>query len=349
MMRKQIAHALAVGAVSFVVAASAAVADDELSQRASWTTPAVADVKAQIDNWLADREIDEVTRLKVETLWPADAADADGIELLDQVAATISLVDPQTRPLVDLCRGERIAPSAPAFDFLKDDQQGEFVRHNLRLYYGRWLAQHDLFDEALEQLDGLTPANVVEPSTLLFYQSVANHQLLKKDECLTAVSTLLENENALPRRYATVAKLIEADLRPLKTDSLDEIARLMDDIERRQRLYRSGTVVRKQEDDVLAKLDKIIEELEKQQQSGGGGGSSGNNLQPSSPASDSNPLGGTGKGDVNRKKMGDGEDWGDLPPKERAAAMAELAKDLPAHYREVIEEYFRKLARDEPK
>jgi hypothetical protein len=36
-----------------------------------------------------------------------------------------------------------------------------------------------------------------------------------------------------------------------------------------------------------------------------------------------------------------------LPPKEREEAMQEIGRDFPAHYREVIEEYFRELAREQ--
>ena len=39
------------------------------------------------------------------------------------------------------------------------------------------------------------------------------------------------------------------------------------------------------------------------------------------------------------------EVWGKLPEKERAKAMMELTKDLPPRYREVIEEYFKTLAK----
>jgi hypothetical protein len=35
-----------------------------------------------------------------------------------------------------------------------------------------------------------------------------------------------------------------------------------------------------------------------------------------------------------------------LPPKERQEALQQISKELPAHYREAIEEYFRKLARE---
>jgi hypothetical protein len=39
--------------------------------------------------------------------------------------------------------------------------------------------------------------------------------------------------------------------------------------------------------------------------------------------------------------------WGKLPEKQRAEAMQELTRDMPPKYREVIENYFRKLAASE--
>ena len=61
---------------------------------------------------------------------------------------------------------------------------------------------------------------------------------------------------------------------------------------------------------------------------------------------DSTPLGGSGPGNVDPKSIGNASGWGNLPPKEREKALQQISKGLPAHYREVIEEYFRKLARD---
>ena len=61
---------------------------------------------------------------------------------------------------------------------------------------------------------------------------------------------------------------------------------------------------------------------------------------------DSQAAGGKGPGEVDPKKLGGRAGWGNLPPKQREEALQKISKDLPAHYREVIEEYFRKLARD---
>lgn len=40
--------------------------------------------------------------------------------------------------------------------------------------------------------------------------------------------------------------------------------------------------------------------------------------------------------------------WGTMPEKERAKAIMEITKDLPARYRVVIEDYFKALS-DAPK
>ena len=58
------------------------------------------------------------------------------------------------------------------------------------------------------------------------------------------------------------------------------------------------------------------------------------------------PLGGKGPGNVDPKDIGSKSGWGNLPPKQRQEALQQISKDLPAHYREVIEEYFRRLARE---
>ncbi len=68
------------------------------------------------------------------------------------------------------------------------------------------------------------------------------------------------------------------------------------------------------------------------------------NIRSSSPAPDSRILGGKGPGQVDKKPLGAGSGWGDLPPKQRQEALQQIGKDYPAHYRDLIEQYFRKLA-----
>lgn len=324
---------------------SAGFAADELERPATWSIPSTADVKAKLDDYLAAKSLDELTRLKIEALWPDEATPLPGPELLDRVAASLAVVEPKAAEIVAAVQQPTIALPPPKFDILDDASQPDFVRDNLRLMVGRWLAQHELVDESLEVLKDAKAEHVADPATLLFYQAVGYHRLLKKDECVAAATRLLEHEDALPRRYVTLARLMEADIKPLKTDTLDEIARMMEDVRRRLALARAGKIVRDEEDEIVAKLEKMIEEKEKQQQQQQQAGNSGGS-NPANPMQDSQAAQLRGKGEVDPKNIGKEDEWGNLPPKERQEVMQQIGRELPAHFRETIEEYFKRLAQD---
>jgi hypothetical protein len=171
--------------------------------------------------------------------------------------------------------------------------------------------------------------------------------MLKKDPGLAALSKLLENERDLPKRYLSLAKLLQADLEQLQDDSLDHIARRMDDVERRLDLGRAGPRTREVEDGVIKSLDKLIKELEDQAADDAGAASAQGTIRSSSPAPDSHILAGQGPGKVTPKDIGNKSGWGNLPPKQRQEALQQIGKDFPAHYRDMVEQYFRKLASED--
>jgi hypothetical protein len=340
---------LAISLVLAVLIAGSLLAADELERRATWSIPTTADVKARLDDYLVGKTLDEAAKLKIDALWPDEAQPIDGSELLDRLTASLAVVEPKAAEVVAACRQGGSLLIAPKFAGLTDDSLLPLVRDNLRLLVGRWLAQHDLVDESLDVLKDVSTDHVADPATLLFYQAVGQHRLLKKDECLAAASKLLEREAELPQRYQALARLMEADIKPLKADSLDEIARMMDDIRRRLALARAGKVVRDEEDEVIAKLEKMIDELEKQrqmrqrqrQQAG-----NRNARQPNQPMQDSQRAELKGPGEVDPKNVGKRDGWGNLPPKERQEVLQQIGRELPAHFRETIEEYFKRLAQD---
>jgi hypothetical protein len=331
-----------------VATAGAALAADALQKPPSWSIPSTAEVKARLDDYLAGRNLDPTTRLKIEALWPDESQNLDGGELLDRLTASLAVVEPRAAEVVAAVQRGAAVLVAPQFAGLSDPDLPPLVRDNLRLLVGRWLAQHELIDEALEVLSGVLPDHVADPATLLFYQAMGQHRLLKKEECLATVQRLLEQEEHLPRRYATLAKLMAADIQPLKPDTLDEVSRLMADIRRRLALARAGKRVRDQEDAVIAKLEKMIDELEKQRQMRRQqqARQSGSGRQPNQPMQDSMPAQLHGPGEVDPKQIGKKDGWGNLPPKQRQEVLQQIGRDLPAHFRETIEEYFKRLAED---
>ncbi len=317
--------------------------DDELASQASWSVPTAEQLRAQVETYLGTCSLDEATAAKVAALWTPDEGPLDPSQWLARTADTLALTATGAKEVVEFCRTQSAAASLPKFPVLSDEQQLPFVRNNLRLLYGQWLAQNRYYDEAIDQLSGLDPEDVVDPAALLFYQSSSLHRMPDKNGCLPLIARLLENEPVIPHRYVTVARLMQADIQPLKVDSLDEVSRLMDEVQRRLEFGRAGKRVRDQEDEILAKLDKLITKLEEQQQQSS---SSQANLAPGSPAQDSRSMGGLAPGNVDPKSIGTNSGWGNLPPQQREEALQQIGKDLPAHYREVIEEYFRKLARE---
>lgn len=323
------------------------VANDAFAKKPTIEAASFEQVKTQLLAWLDQRQADAASRSAVEALWQTPGEQDSAVDRLERLAESFAAADSRAKSLVELCSQLRAkGPLAPQA-WLAAEETPDFERHNLRLFYGRWLAHEGLFDESLEQIAGLKPEQVVDPATLLFYQSVAYHRLLDKDKGLETLARLLDETAGLPLRYKSVAELMQDDLKQLKTESLDHISRQMNDIRRRLHLGRAGKKVRKVEDDVIAALDKLIEEMEKNQQqangAGGGAGGSGS-AQPTKPMQDSRIAGARGPGDVNHRKLGDTSGWGDLPAKQREEALQQIGKDFPSHYRDAIEQYFRKLA-----
>ena len=316
---------------------------DQLEAEKTWQLKNDEQSLEAIAAWL-----DEAPNSPTDALKKATNAFNDSsysADRLDRVIAALGNVRPDIAKIASQLDGQRKSVLPPNFSHLLDNEnEHPFVRNHVRLLLGRWLAQNQFYDEALEQLDLLETDKLLPTESALFYRALVEHQLLRKTECKETIETLLQHESELPTRFAVVAKLMEADLKPVEDGSLDEISRVMKDIHRRTQFQRSGTLVLKQEAEVIEKLDKLIEELEEQQ----------NQSQSSAPGSGSQPSGqpmeqsraaqGKGSGKVTTKDLADGGQWGNLEPAERSAAMAEMVKDMPPHFRSAIEKYFRRLA-----
>lgn len=297
-------------------------------------------------------DVDEVRRKLFETLLTRPGVDASltsavaalwngGIpaddDLLDRIARSAALVDDRAATLVRLATGDVEPWLIPDPEWLNDPSEPKWLRDQLRLYFGRVLGRRKMYDRALRALGGLEPAEVVDPASLLFYQAAAYHHQLQKGPGLRALERLLEDVADCPPRYRTVATLLREDLKKLEDDSLDHIARRMDDIRRRLDLGNADRRTRRIEDGVVRSLDKMIEELEKQQQqqqAGSGGGPSGSPMQDSRIAKQKGP------GETDRKDIGRKSDWGDLPPETREQIKQQIGRDLPAHYYDLIQQYF---------
>lgn len=328
-------------AIALMVLCCCAAADgqeDLLNPDASWKYHSRDEVIEGIQLWMDESSVEPRDRARVMEIFKQPLTQT--AESIDLVMKAVTSLRPDVESFVDKILKE---PNSLAKERANMPESGSFVHDHLRLFLARHMVQNQMYDEAMQLFEQVSLSRVLDPSSLLFYKAVCQHQLIQKDECLETANRLLEHEQKLPRRFRMLAKLMVADIGKLESDSLDEVARLMSDIQRRQHLHRAGIRVRAQEEKVLEKLDAMIKQLQEQQKMMQQANGS-QQQAPSKPLPDSQNSGGLGKGEAFEKAELDGGSWGNLPAKERAAALAEISKDLPPHYRTVIEEYFRRLA-----
>jgi tetratricopeptide (TPR) repeat protein len=299
---------------------------------------------ATLDWVAAQKGVTDAQQTSVAEVWKQDGPIPTTAELHDRAIRSFGIVSSETQDLLVQCR---IGSSqVPVAELLAKEGLDSFYESNLRAHVGRYLSQSGFADEALDVFAKVDAGQLIDPASFLFYKAVAEHSLLKRDEGLATLKQLLENSTDVPVRYSTVAELMKTDLEKLKEKTLDEIHRMMSDVERRLGHGRGGERVQKKEDEIVERLDELIDKLEKQrqqqqQQMAQAQGKDGK----ANPADDSRIKGSTAPGEVDERDIGERSGWGSLPPKQQTRAKNLIDRELPPHYRNAIEQYLRKLAK----
>ncbi|MGV3486259.1 MAG: hypothetical protein ACO1RT_17705 [Planctomycetaceae bacterium] len=342
--------------LAFAFRSHAVLANDPLSKQASWKTPSHDQTVEWIRSSLDQLGVPAQKADAVIDLW-AGWVEADDADPLTAFVQAIATAVPEVDKIVQAAKTSPTdaVPVIESSGWLSagNGSMPPVIAASVRTWLARELVRARLYDEALPIFDSVEATDSVDPASVMFYRAVCRHSLLMKQESLADLRRLLENEADSPVRFVRTAHLMISDIKPLKEDSLDEISRLMTDVTRRLDLGRANEDVRQREQTIIDKLTKLIEKMEEQQQQQqqqqqaqqGQGQSNGGQGKP---MDDSRIAGANGQGDVDRKKIGDRDGWGNLPPAEREEAMQQISRDLPTHYREAIEAYFRKLAVDKP-
>lgn len=334
----------------------------------SLQAPSVETARSQAQEWLkAAGKTDAATLKSFESIWSSERP------VLNCVADTLALGDAAAAKLLTEARDPTFPAPKEVPALLKDAGKPAYFRSNLTLAYARGLSTRRVYEEALEALKLVKPEQVVDPSAYFFHKAVSEHALLLKEDANRSIVRLLDDVTDAPDRYKLVATLMYFDMQQWQEKDLGKIARLMDNVERRLELARGGPKTQKTQKEIIARLDELIKKLEnqqkQQQQQGGGGGGGGGQQpggqepgcpsggegsqdgpstnQPSKPADVSRIMTNSGPGHIDEKTLKQLADvWGKLPEGERTKAMAELTRGMPPRYRDVIENYFKKLAQN---
>lgn len=121
---------------------------------------------------------------------------------------------------------------------------------------------------------------------------------------------------------------------------LDEVTREMKVASGHLAKTSTDKPTQKSQEDAVAKLDKLILELEEKKKRRG----TGEGGDPSNPAEESKVRQGPGgMGDL-RPTRSQGDRWGELPAHERDRILQSLTEGFPPHYQAVLEAYYKRLA-----
>ncbi len=318
----------------------------------------------EFSGWVLSRVESPSLRKQVESLLHK-AREGDPVERLHHWAQLFALVDP---------RGTEIAawkifggiPGPTNKNEMRgagshgiEDAWGTFVfGRNLvvdpglpvsvRATVATWLAlglvQEGLFDEAKELLDNFPPEAGPTPEVAYYSKAITEYQLGNGKEAREACQWLLHRLEAIPARYQLIARMIVAEASKWGSSPLRQASQWMGDVARRLEFGRKDPELLPLQDRILETLDRLIEEASRKQKKTQM--ASRGSTRSASPAEESLPLEGKGAGEAPRRPLGGPAKWGDLPPKDREEALQMIYREFPPHYRQAIEQYFRRLAED---
>lgn len=237
-----------------------------------------------------------------------------------------------------------------------------YVAAGAAYLYARVLAGEGRFEEVVSWLSGdadrLTQIEQFSPygSSARLLKAVAEAKSLQADAAADTLSQLTSRyPNPAPmQRLETQQLRLEIERR--EHGNLGEVSSMMNYLADRLAAKDVGTRVKSRQGDVLALLDKLIDETQQQEQqsksqSQSQGGASGNAAptKPENPLNESNAPEANGPLRENlgaMPKLSPGEMWGKLPPAERERILQSLRERYPSRYRELVEQYYRSLAEE---
>ncbi len=151
-----------------------------------------------------------------------------------------------------------------------------------------------------------------------------------------------DSSTEIPARYLALGSLIRRDVESLEDGSVEMISRQMRSVEQRLENGAAGESVQKSETQIVKMLDSLIDEMEEKAQKQKR--LTSRKMNPGKPMDDARIGKGNGPGNVTRRDLHFEENWGTLPEKQREAVLQQLGRDFPPHYRDAIEQYFKRMA-----
>lgn len=294
----------------------------------------------------------------------AQRAETDAERLPEFLTSAYSVLSKDFTKALDLIDGDRVGDAATAFETLSssDDPYLSVTAANLG---ATAMIELDQVDRCLEMLDRVRRAHdPIESYTtasdhfrfILGYCQV--HNLQYRDAYATFEDFLKNHPNA-PERLVVGARQILTELDRRAPGRIGDVRDIMHYARRKISNGRLDEDLIVKQHEAVALLNSLIKEAEDQENQGQGdgegggggkgGGDSGGKKDPGGGAQRSTkPQGHGDVGELRRQRARPGEMWGKMPPRDREELLQTLQKQFPSQYRELLEQYYKQLAKDAP-
>lgn len=176
-----------------------------------------------------------------------------------------------------------------------------------------------------------------------YIKMICSHQLKQKDSIVYA-KFILDDFSNQNKRYKVMAELILEDISKWGDNDLGDIGRDMNISKNRLNIGRVDKKTIQVQEEIIKKLDKMIEEKENPKIKNLPAESQSENPN-SQPQIESVQSSDSGPGKVDEKILKKIENWGKLPDKERKDVMRQLELDVPAKFKAQVDEYNKALRR----
>lgn len=216
-----------------------------------------------------------------------------------------------------------------------------FTTPDWQLRQAMAMSKENAYEKSEEILKTVKP-HKVDFNLYCFYRLLNNFRMNNIEEATKFEQKI--DENLLPERYRVLTSLMREDMKHWKKD-LDDIARDMQHVKDRLVNNDAGKKTKQIQEDIVKRLDKMIEDMEKESESPNSTPQAKQNPADAKPLKDSSIQNDGGTGEVFQARLRKVQErWGSLPPRERAQAIQELTQGMSPRHREAIENYFRNLA-----
>lgn len=318
--------------------------------------------RARIDVFVArvtrDPSVNESARRVIADAWKRRRAEADPRPFLEEALAVLSS---DFRKALDAMNEQDYAKADRLLTPLTASPDPCVAVHAAALL-ARAMLEQDKDEQALKLLEAWRDReediarHSFQGPEMEFMRAYALLRNLRYEQAAIAFTAFLRDHPDAPDRLRLTARQILQELQARRPKHLGDIADLMAYAGRQLRAGYSDRPVAEAQGkaiDLLSSLIKEAEEQEDQQQNGNAGGNQsgtpGGMQPPNAPADRSTaPEGRAEMGPTHRAPAArPGETWGQLPAQRREKILQSLRKNFPQRYRELVEQYYRQLGKQD--